>query len=226
MSSTVTGSVSTADSSSPLSETMLPSSIDLDSSLVTSGTSLASSAFLSSLGATQVSSQPFPLGSSIITPHSTSPSSVFNPTSFPAASIFPSLPSLPVTNVTQLVSIKLDTDNFLTWKSQSISLLLSTEHMGFVDGTIPCPAQFVTDAEGRAVLNPAFRDWFRHDQSVRSWLFATVSQDVLLDVHELPTSREIWIALERRYLDQSKAREMKLKFDLLYRDQNDGSISS
>ncbi|GKE73762.1 hypothetical protein Tco_1535803 [Tanacetum coccineum] len=56
----------------------------------------------------------------------------------------------------------------------------------------PLLAAPISDVKGRAHLNPAYSAWVRTDQSVRSWLNATLSQR----------------------FDQFTTKEMKLKFDI------------
>jgi len=125
----------------------------------------------------------------------------------PIPSIFHSAAALTAPNVTNLVTIKLNSvEDYLTWRTQFTSLLLSHELVGFVDGSISTPPQFVCDASGNQQVNHHYRTWLRVDQSVRSWLFATLSREVLVDVHLLPTSRDIWLSLNRRFMDASQAK--------------------
>jgi len=51
-------------------------------------------------------------------------------------------------------------------------------------------------------LNPAYSAWVRTDQSVRSWLNATLSVDMLTEVYNI-TYMDVWMALEQRFVDQS-----------------------
>lgn len=67
--------------------------------------------------------------------------------------------------------------------------------MGFVDGTFPSPPQFICYANGNAIKNPAYSAWVRTDQSLLSWINATLTKEILQEVHELTTCRDIWLAL-------------------------------
>ncbi|KAH0698710.1 hypothetical protein KY284_012925 [Solanum tuberosum] len=123
--------------------------------------------------------------------------------------------ALVASNVANLVTIKLaSVEDYLTWRTQFQSLLLSHELLGFVDNSIPPPNPFVHDASGIQQPNPLYRSWLRIDQSVRSWLFATLSREVLMDVHLLPTSCDIWNSLQRRYMDASQEKSVELKRQL------------
>ncbi|KAF3671634.1 hypothetical protein FXO37_07936 [Capsicum annuum] len=134
-----------------------------------------------------------------------------------------SVAALATPNVTNLVTIKLSSaEDYLTWCTQFTSLLISHELMGFVDGSIPPPSPLLSDVSRNPQPNPLYRSWIKIDQSVRSWLFATLSRDVLLDVHLLPTSRDIWLSLQRCYMDASQAKFIELKHQLttLQKDDN------
>ncbi|KAJ0028670.1 hypothetical protein Pint_35223 [Pistacia integerrima] len=59
-------------------------------------------------------------------------------------------------NLSQLVTAKLDETNYLMWLSQIVPVLKSHDLMGFVDGSPPCPSQFLIDDQGKptTTLNP------------------------------------------------------------------------
>ncbi|KAK2981648.1 hypothetical protein RJ640_027103 [Escallonia rubra] len=86
--------------------------------------------------------------------------------------------------------------------------------LGYIDGSFPCPSQFITNAHGHPVLNPAYSSWLHTGQSLLSWLKATHTKDVFQEIHELTSSGDVWIVLERRFLDQSTAKELQLKLQL------------
>ncbi|KAG5579764.1 hypothetical protein H5410_050391 [Solanum commersonii] len=136
--------------------------------------------------------------------------------------IEPTIPSpfhyvatLAVPNITNLVTIKLNfVEDYLTWHTQFTCLLISYELLGFVDGSTPQPTQFLCHVSGNQQVSPLYRSWVRVDQSARSWLFATLSREVLVDVHLLLTSRDIWLTLHRRFMDASQAKSIELKHQL------------
>ncbi|CAH9089541.1 unnamed protein product [Cuscuta europaea] len=80
-----------------------------------------------------------------------------------------------------------------------------------VDGSIQVPPAYSIDALNRQTPNPEFSTWLRIDQTIRSWLFATLSRDVLIDVRDLKHSYEIWERLESRFMSANLARSMELK---------------
>jgi len=101
------------------------------------------------------------------------------------------MPSFPTS-----FSVKLDEGNYIGWLSVIVSILKSHEMMGIVDGSNPCPPQFVTDAEGKNVPNPDYSLWVRQDQLFLGWLNITLSESVLSTMFGLHTSNQVWSALK------------------------------
>jgi len=58
---------------------------------------------------------------------------------------------------------KLEGPKYLSWLTQFSPILRSQECMGIVDGTDPCPPQFLVDDSGKQVPNPKFTIWQRKD---------------------------------------------------------------
>ncbi|KAM3304169.1 hypothetical protein P3S67_015201 [Capsicum chacoense] len=82
-----------------------------------------------------------------------------------ASPVIPNLSSvaaLATPNVTNLVTIKLSSmGDYLTWRTQFTSLLLSHELMGFVDGSIPPPSPLLGDKFENPQPNPLYRSWIK-----------------------------------------------------------------
>jgi hypothetical protein len=82
--------------------------------------------------------------------NSSSPPAALLPT--PSFSLLPVfvLPNMSQGNYTKLEG----SNNYLQWLTQFMIALRSYELMGIVDGSEPCPPQFLADAEGKTTLNP------------------------------------------------------------------------
>uniref|UniRef100_A0A1J3F4F3 Retrovirus-related Pol polyprotein from transposon TNT 1-94-like beta-barrel domain-containing protein n=1 Tax=Noccaea caerulescens TaxID=107243 RepID=A0A1J3F4F3_NOCCA len=120
-------------------------------------------------------------------------------------------------HVLSSVTLKLSDSNYLLWKTQFESLLSSQKLIGFVNGTVAAPPSTHTVVTGNVTTveaNPVFDSWFCTDQLVRSWLFGTLSEEVLGYVHNLSTSREIWLSLAENFNQSSLAREFSLRRNL------------
>lgn len=72
----------------------------------------------------------------------------------PISSIFHSAEALTSSNITNLVTIKLNSvEDYLTWYTQFTSLLLSNELVRFVDGCFSTLPQFECDASSNQQVN-------------------------------------------------------------------------
>jgi transposase InsO family protein len=109
---------------------------------------------------------------------------------------------------------KLEGPNYLSWLTQFSPILRSTDSMGFVDGTEPCPPKFLVDENDKQVPNPAFTLWQKKDQTILSWINITLSTKVLSTIYGLETSRQVWTALANQFANQSKTRIANLKKQL------------
>jgi hypothetical protein len=116
-------------------------------------------------------------------------------------------------------------NNYLRWQTQVRPALRSSELMGIVDGTDPCPPKFINDDEGKEIPNPEFSVWTRKDQYVLSWLTTTLSDSVLSTVYGLDTSQQVWAALSSRFASQSRSRITHLKKNLQNLKQGSTSCS-
>lgn len=116
-----------------------------------------------------------------------------------------SSPAFLFSNIGSLISIKLDNQNYLLWKSQLVLVLRAHGMIGFVDGSHPCPIEFMLDSTGHVSneVNPQYLTWIQQDQNVLWWINATLSAPVLAHVVGLTTAREVLFALEKRFASLS-----------------------
>jgi hypothetical protein len=54
---------------------------------------------------------------------------------------------------------KLEGPNYLSWLTQFLQILRSTDSMGFIDGLEPCPPKFLSDDSNKQTLNLEFTIW-------------------------------------------------------------------
>lgn len=137
------------------------------------------------------------------------PLDIHNPSQSPPTYYYP---QFSVPNLTNLVTVKLTShEDYLTWKNQLITCLLISQNLFFfLDGSSSIPPSRITDDQGTMSHNPHFYEYLRIDQCVRSCLYATLSREVLTDVHELNSSTEIWSRLQYRFMQASLPRSMEL----------------
>ena len=120
----------------------------------------------------------------------------------------------------QSITIRLSDTNYLVWRQQVLSNTRGYGLEGFLLGTIPKPPEFfeATDpATGRPTQGPPNGEhvlWVRQDQLLASWLLASMSETVLVNMVGFETSSEIWDSLEKSFASQSPARIMQYKLQL------------
>ncbi|CAL1388355.1 unnamed protein product [Linum trigynum] len=107
--------------------------------------------------------------------------------------------------------IKLDGDNFPTWRAQLFTLLRGLDLLKFLDGTHPRPS---ADADPAAITH-----WFRQDQLLLHAVIASVTPAVAPYVTSATSSHDAWMILERMFAGQSRQRVINLKGKLLRETQ-------
>ncbi|XP_073368117.1 uncharacterized protein [Aegilops tauschii subsp. strangulata] len=113
------------------------------------------------------------------------------------------------------ITAKLTTSNFLLWKAQVLPPLRIAGATGYIDGTLPAPSKLLDpDDKGVRAPNPEYATWFRQDQIVLSYLLASISDEVLQQVHQLETSRAIWSHVEEMYTIHCRASIVQIKMDM------------
>ncbi|KAL5726450.1 hypothetical protein ACHQM5_009492 [Ranunculus cassubicifolius] len=105
-------------------------------------------------------------------------------------------------NITNFIPIKLKKENHILWKSLFLPVLTSFDLLKFVDGSSECPPKLIKSSDPAAtdgvIINPDYTQWIKSDQTLLIWMNATISEELLPYVIGCPTSRSLWITLERR----------------------------
>nr|GEW32898.1 ubiquitin-like domain-containing CTD phosphatase [Tanacetum cinerariifolium] len=86
--------------------------------------------------------------------------------------------------------------------------LITNNLMGYVDGSIPCPSKTLSVTDGATVPkeNPNYSIWVSNDAHVCMLIISTISEASFRHVQG-PTSRDLWLSLEKAYAPHSTSRE-------------------
>ena len=84
-----------------------------------------------------------------------------------------------ISPLSQLITIRLEDDNFLMWRYQIENVVRGYGLEGFLFGTKHLPPKMVTDETGILVPNPKFRDYQRQDHLLISWLLSSIGSAFL-----------------------------------------------
>ena len=153
--------------------------------------------------------------------------STSNPSSSAHITSSPS-PLLFLSNMSNLMSIKLDYTNYIPWKHQLITILEAYSLIEHIDGTTLKPSPFVLDATGNptSVVNPEFQSWNIKDKALLSLINSTLTPQVFSLVVGITNSREVWNTLEQRFTSTSRANILNLKLELQSLKKGNDSVNS
>jgi len=108
---------------------------------------------------------------------------------------------LPPTTRSSFTSV----NDYLSWETQFCSFFVVHQLKGMIDGSIPIPTEHIIVSPGTQQPNPIYSWWIRVNQLVYAWLFATISKDNLVKVHDLKCCLDIWHRLESQFNTTSLA---------------------
>ncbi|KAG4911961.1 hypothetical protein JHK82_052550 [Glycine max] len=115
------------------------------------------------------------------------------------------------------INIKLERDNYSLWRSTIIFALETFELESFILNPAP-PMQthiiYTFDSVSTTEPNPDFVLWKKHDHFVLLWIKSTLSEKALSLVVRATSSHMAWIAIEKTFQAQTRARRMAMQVQL------------
>ncbi|KAJ0905562.1 putative ankyrin repeat-containing domain, PGG domain, ankyrin repeat-containing domain superfamily [Helianthus annuus] len=91
-------------------------------------------------------------------------------------------------NVSNFVSVKLSGNkNYLVWRSQMLCLLDSNNMGGIVEPAFVLPRFSDTETQRQ------------YDSLAKGWILGSVSEDILVDIHDLDSAEAVWEKLKSNY---------------------------
>lgn len=130
-----------------------------------------------------------------------------------------------VSNCHSLVNIKLDSGNYLLWRTQVMNALRANGYLGYLDGSITPPVGTILDSSNDRVTNPEFTLWTLIDNQLLSCLTASLAPTTLTHVLGLVHVYQVWQTLEQRFNSLSKTHIHELK-DRFYSITMTGTMDS
>ncbi|KAA8532888.1 hypothetical protein F0562_032995 [Nyssa sinensis] len=145
-----------------------------------------------------------------------------------ASTSHPQTPIYLLSNICNLITVRLDSTNYVCWKFQFTSILKAHSLIEFVDGSLDCPEMFLRNEKGEltAEINPNHKSWIAQDQALITLINITLSPTALAHIIGLNSAREVWLALERRFSSSSRANILQLKTELQSISKGNNSIDS
>lgn len=128
-----------------------------------------------------------------------------------------------VSNFHALVNIKLDSSNYLLWRTQVMNALRANGYIEFLDCSKPSPEPMILDSSNTRVTNPEFTLWTLIDNQLLSCITSSLSSATLPHVLGLTHVNQVWSILEQRFNSLSKSHVHELK-NKLYNVKMKGSM--
>lgn len=137
-------------------------------------------------------------------------------------------PLLLLSNMSNLMSIKLDYTNYIPWRHQLVTILEAYSLIEHIDGIAIKPSPYVLHSAGNAtsVVNPEIQAWKIKDKALLSLINSTLSPQVFSLLVGITSSREVWSTLEQRFTSTSRANILNLKLELQSLKKGNDSINN
>jgi histone deacetylase 1/2 len=123
-------------------------------------------------------------------------------------------------SLTNLITVKLNEDNYMFWRAQIFPLLRSHGLMPFITHGIVAPsAEIANPQAGDAgaptkIPNPAYTAWYQQDQAILTAFLSSLTPEVFGVVVLATTTEEAWSTLAGSFASQSTARVVQLHAQL------------
>ena len=119
-----------------------------------------------------------------------------------------------ISPLSQLITMRLEDDNFLMWKYQIENAVRGYALEGFLFGIEQVPPKMVTDGTGILVPNPKFRDYQCQDHLLISWLLSSIGSAFLPQVVGCSSTFEVWNTISQNFNSQSSTKVMFYKSEM------------
>ena len=96
----------------------------------------------------------------------------------------------PSSLVAGAITEKLTRTNHAIWKAQVQSAVHGAQLYGHLTGAAIKPAEQIDDKDGHKVPNPTFMAWDAKDNQILSFLFASVSREIMIHIAKSKTAAE------------------------------------
>ncbi|KAK9936950.1 hypothetical protein M0R45_013769 [Rubus argutus] len=136
------------------------------------------------------------------------------------------LPHCLLSTFNNLITVRLDDTNYVSWRFILESMLVGCDLMGYIDGSVPCPPQYkiTTEVGITSELTQEYKVWRQHASALMALLAGTLSSDALSFIVGSKTSKEVWFSLEERHGKLSKFKAFDLKISMQQMQKGNDSI--
>ena len=114
-------------------------------------------------------------------------------------------------SLSQIVTEKLDKNNFQAWKFRMTNFLMGKGYWEFITGNEVEPV--LSNAPNQQEMQ-AFKGWHERARKVMYWLSISISDSMIVHIQDASMPKEAWDTLSKMYSTNTQARKMQLKQEL------------
>ena len=125
-------------------------------------------------------------------------------------------PLLLLSNMSNMMTVKLDNTNYIVWKHQ-ISMIIETYSLfELLEEPQIVPKKFLRDSFGNytMIVNPDHLIWKSKEKALLTFISSTLTPSILALTVGCATAIEVWKVLENRFSSISRSHIMNLKGEL------------
>ena len=125
-------------------------------------------------------------------------------------------PLLLLSNMSNMMTVKLDNTNYIVWKHQ-ISMIIETYSLfELLEEPQIVPKKFLRDSFGNytMIVNPDHLIWKSKENALLTFISSTLTPSILALTIGCATAIEVWKVLENRFSSISRSHIMNLKGEL------------
>ena len=125
-------------------------------------------------------------------------------------------PLLLLSNMANMMTIKLDNTNYIVWKHQITMVLETYSLFELIEEPQLIPEKFLKDSSGSftTVVNPDYLVWKSKEKALLTFVSSTLSPSILALTVGCSSVLEVWKVLENRFSSISRSYVMNLKGEL------------
>ncbi|KAK1665998.1 hypothetical protein QYE76_054157 [Lolium multiflorum] len=133
-----------------------------------------------------------------------------------------------VISIASAITIRLTSENYMIWRAQVAPLLRSHLLMGYVDGSIFCPAAHTVVDNGGVMIpqpNPLHQRWVQQDQAILSPFVSSMTESVVGMVMFATTARDAWETLAGAFAATSIACSSSIRQQMAELKRRDSTMN-
>ena len=125
-------------------------------------------------------------------------------------------PLLLLSNMANMMTIKLDNTNYIVWKPQITMVLETYSLFELIEEPQLIPEKFLKDSSGSftTVMNPDYLVWKSKEKALLTFVSSTLTPSILALTVGCSSALEVWKVLENRFSSVSRSHVMNLKGEL------------